>query len=143
MRKELSAITVALSFGLLASIISGCATDRTSLVDQGIVSLEAVPSDKVRIFWTDVYEDAEDVVVYGVVRRQYYTSYPMKIHVDVTISSPDGTVLQKARTPDIYVPSHRPGKTVNWKRFEVRFPDIPQDSKVQMVVHSRRHDDTT
>ncbi len=143
MRKDLSAITVALSCGMFVSIISGCSTNRVSLVDQGIVTVKTVPSEKVSILWADVYRDGKDVVVYGVVQRRSYTNYPMKRHVDVTISSPDGTILQEARTPDIYVPSHRPGKTVDWKRFEVRFPDIPQDSKVQMVVHSRRHDDTT
>lgn len=143
MQIQRSFLMVVASLSAITAAVSGCATNRVSLVDEGIVSVETVSSDKVRLLWTDVYDDGKDLVVRGVVKRRSYTSYPLKTHVDVAVLSPDGTILQQARSADIYVPSHRPGKTVNWKRFEVRFPEIPQDSKVRMVVHSGRHDEAT
>jgi hypothetical protein len=122
------------------SIMSGCSGSRVSLVDQGIVSVEAKPSKNVGILWTDVYQDGEDIIVYGVVQRRSHTSYPLKTHVDVAILSPDGEVLQEARTPDVYVPRRIPGKGINWNRFEVRFPDILHNSRVQAVAHSGLHE---
>jgi hypothetical protein len=121
------------------SVMSGCSGSQISLVDQGIVSVEAKPSKNVGILWTDVYQDGEDIVVYGVVRRRSHTSYPLKTHVDVTILSPDGEVLQEVRTPDIYVARRIPGKGINWNRLEVRLPDIPHNSRVQAVAHSGSH----
>ena len=143
MGRQLVVVTIGMCLCMLVTTIPGCATNRVSLVDQGIVSIKTVPSERVRILWADVYEDGKDAVVCGNVRRLSYTNYPMKVHVAVTVSSPDGTILQEARTPDIYVPGHRPGKTVDWKHFEVRFPDIPQDSKVSVIVHSSLHEDKT
>ena len=132
-----TALVVTLS---AVSVMSGCSSNRISLVDQGIVSVETKASKNVGILWTDVYQDGEDIIVYGVVRRRSHTSYPLKTHVDVTILAPDGEVLQEARTPDIYVPRRIPGKGINWKRFEVRFPDVPQNSRVQAVAHSGVHE---
>jgi len=138
-RRKPLVIAIGMYLGMLITSIPGCATNRVSLVDQSIVSVETVPSEKVRILLTDVYGDGENVVVYGAVQRRNYTSYPMKTHVDITVSSPDGTILHEARSLDVSVPSHRPGKTVDWKRFEVRFPDIPKGSKVRLVAHGGSH----
>jgi hypothetical protein len=142
MKKKLSAVTVTLGFSVLPVVISGCATNRTDVVEKGSVSVETVSSKKVKILWTDVYQDGEDFAVYGVVQRGSHTSYPIKTHVDITILSPDGTVLQEARTPDTYVPRRIPGKGISWERFQVRFADIPpQGSRVNVVVHSGKHED--
>ena len=125
---------------LLIGFISGCATNRVSLVDENMVSVEKQGNESVEILWTDVYQDGEDTVVYGVIRRRSHTSYPIKTHVDVAIVSPDGTMLQEARTPDIYVARRVPGKGTDWTRFKIRFPGaLTQGSKVNMVVHSGSH----
>ncbi len=144
MKKRLSATIVALWFSVLPVVISGCGGNLVSLQDKNFVQVETMPSERVKILWTDVYQDGEDILVYGVVQRLSHTSYPIKTHVDITILSPDGTVLQEARTPDIYVPRRIPGKGINWERFQVRLPDIPpQGSRVNMVVHSGSHGDKT
>jgi hypothetical protein len=142
MESKFWTIALGIGFGTLTATISGCATNRIDLADKGIVSVETVPSKRVNILWTDVYQDGEDILVYGVVQRLSHTSYPIKTHVDITILSPDGMVLQEARTPDIYVPRRIPGKGISWERFQVRFPDIPpQGSRVNMVVHGGKHED--
>lgn len=141
---KLSLRMIVVTLSTAAMLATGCATNRIDLVDEGIVSVDTVPSKRVKVLWTDVYQDGEDFVVYGVVQRLSHTSYLIKTHVDITILSPDGTVLQEARTPDIYVPTRIPGKGINWERFQVRLPDIPpQGSKVGMVVHSGSHGDKT
>jgi len=128
-------IVVEASLSILAIVISGCSS-RNSLVERGVASVETKPSKNVEILWTDVYKDGEDIIVYGVVRRRSHTSYPLKTHVVATILTPDGSILREARTPDIYVPRFLPGKGINFKRFEIRFPDMPGNFSVQEVVHS-------
>ena len=119
----------------ILAIVSGCSS-RNSLVRQGIASVETKPSNKVEILWTDVYKEGEDIIVYGAVRRRSRTSHPLKTHVAVTILTTDGRILREARTPDIYVPRLLPGKGVNFRRFEIRFPDVQGNFTVQAVVHS-------
>ena len=137
MREEVLSL---IAIGVLTTIISGCVTNRVSLVDQDIVSVEKQGNETIEILWTDVYQDGEDTVVYGVIRRRSHTSYPIKTHVDVAIVSPDGTMRQEARTPDFYVARRVPGKGIDWTRFNVRFPGmLTQGSKVNMIVHGGSH----
>ena len=144
MKKKILSLVIAMVFGILTIVISGCTANRTNLVDKGIVSVETVPSKKVRILWTRVYQDGEDFVVYGVVQRRNHTSYPIRTHVDITVLAGDGTIRQQARTQDIYVSRRRPGKGINWTRFRVRLPGQPaQGSRVNMVVHSAAHNAKT
>lgn len=127
------AVVAALSIPVI--VMSGCSS-RNSLVEQGIASVETKPSKKVEILWTDVYKDGEDIIVYGAVRRRSHTRCPLVTHVVATILAPDGTVLRQSHTPDIYAPRFLPGKGVNFKRFEIRFPEVHGKFNVQAAVHS-------
>ena len=133
-----SNIKLAASLIILAIGISGC-NSRNSLVELGIVSIETKSSKNIKILWMDVYKDGEDIIVYGVVRRRSRSSYPLKTHVDATILSSDGKVLQEARTPDIYVPRFVRGKGINFKRFEVSFPNVPGNFTIRAAAHSEKH----
>ncbi|MFC1603932.1 hypothetical protein ACFL5F_02795 [Planctomycetota bacterium] len=135
MNNKFSSIAVTAALSILAIVISGC-NSRISLVEQGIASVETKPSKNVEILWTDVFRDGNEIIVYGVVRRRHHTIYPLKTHVDATILTPDGKVLREAHTPDIYVPRFVPGKGINFKRFEIRFPDMPGNFSVKAAVHS-------
>jgi hypothetical protein len=144
MKMKRLGLAVGMTLGMAAIFVTGCATNRIDLVEQGIVSVETVPSKRVRILWTDIYQDGDDTVVYGVVQRRSHTSYPIRTHVDITMLSSDGKVLQEARTGDIYVARRIPDKGINWTRFRLRLPGIPvEGSKVKMVVHGRPHNDRT
>jgi len=136
-KKKLLSLVIATVFSLLAIVISGCATDRVDLVDTGVLSLEQHTTGKVYIAWSDAYEDGDGFVVSGVVRRRDTAGQPIKVHVDVTILSPDGKVLDEGRSSDIYVPRRIVGRGQSLKRFRVRFPSIPAEgSKVSIVTCS-------
>jgi len=125
---------------LIVGVIAGCTANRVSLVDESLVSVKNQGSEKAEILWTDVYQDGEDTLVYGALQRRSHTSYPMKTHVDVAVVSPDGAMLQEARTPDVYVTRRVPGKGIDWTRFKVRIPGtLTQGFKVNVVVHSGDH----
>ena len=137
MKKKLLSLVIATVFSSLAIIISGCATDRVDLVDTGVLSLEQHTTGKVYIAWSDAYEDGDGFVVSGVVRRRDTVGLPIKVHVDVTILSPDGKVLDEGRSSDIYVPRRIVGRGQSLKRFSVRFGSIPAEgSKVSIVTCS-------
>ena len=136
-KKKLLSLVIATVFSLLAIVISGCATDRVDLVDTGVLSLEQHTTGKVYIAWSDAYEDGDGFVVSGVVRRRDTAGQPIKVHVDITIPSPDEKVLDEGRSSDIYVPRRIVGRGQSLKRFRVRFPSIPAEgSKVSIVTCS-------
>ena len=84
--------------------------------------------------------DGEEIIICRIVRRRYHTLYPLKTHVDAVILTPDGKVFKEARTPDIYVPRFVQGKGINFKRFEIRFPDVPGNFSVQAAVCGEWHE---
>ena len=137
MEKKVLSLVIAMVFGILTIVISGCATDRVDLVDSGVLSLEQHTTGKVYIVWSDAYEDGDGFVVTGVLRRRDTVGLPIKVYVDVTILSPDGKVLDEGRSSDIYVPRRIIDRAQSLRRFRVRFPSIPAEgSKVSIVTYS-------
>jgi len=141
-KKVLKSVTI-IVLGLLTAVISGCATDRVDLVDAGVLSLEQHTTGKVYIAWSDAYEDGDGFVVTGVLRRRDTVGLPIKTHVDITIQSPDGTIIDESRSSDVHVPRRITGRGQSLQRFRVRFPNIPTEgSKVSIVTHSGSHNNT-
>ncbi len=135
---------IATVFSLLTIVISGCAMDRVDLVDSGVLSLENHTTGKIYIAWSDAYEDGDGFVITGVLRRRDHLGGPIRTHVDITVLSPDGTVLNDARSSDIYVSRRITGRSyLSFKRFRVHLAGIPAEgSKVRIVTHSGSHEKT-
>ena len=133
-KKKVLSLVIAMVFGTLTIIISGCATDRVDLVDAGVLSLEQHATGKVYIAWSDAYKNGDGFVVTGVLRRRDTVGLPIKAHVDIAILSPDGTIIDESRSSDVYVPRRIIGRGQSLKRFRVRFSNIPpQGSLVRLV----------
>ena len=134
MKKKVLSLVIAMVFGTLTIIISGCATDRVDLVDAGVLSLEQHATGKVYIAWSDAYKKGEGFVVTGVLRRRDTVGLPIKAHVDIAILSPDGTIIDESRSSDVYVPRRIIGRGQSQQRFRVRFSNIPpQGSLVRLL----------
>ncbi len=145
MRKKVLSLMIATVFGILAIIISGCATNRVDLVDTGRLNLEQHNTGKVYIAWSGAYEQDDGFVVTGVLRRRDSVGTAIRTHVDVKVLSPDGTILDEARSSDVYVSRRITGTSyLSFERFKVCFPNVPtKESWVRVVSHSGRHNDTT
>ena len=140
MEKKVLKLAAVMVLGMLTVVISGCATNRVDLVDTGVLNLEQHTTGKVYIAWSDAYEDGDGFVVTGVLRRRDTVGLPIKSHVDITIQSPDGTIIGESRSSDIHVHRRIIGRGQSLKRFRVRFPSIPAEgSKVSIVTHSGSH----
>ncbi len=136
---------IATVFGILTTVISGCAANRVDLVDSGVLSLTQQSTGKVYIAWSGAYEQDDGFVITGVLRRRDHVGLPIKTHVDVTILSADGTILDEARSSDVCVSRRITGRSyLSFERFKVRFPNVPaKGSSVRLVSHSGQHDDET
>jgi hypothetical protein len=129
-----------IAFSIMAIIISGCTSNRLSLVDKGLVSTKKHNSEKVRILWSDVYQQDDQTWVYGVLKQRRPGTSSIKTHVDIQVSTKDGSVFYETISEDIYVPRNRIGKGVDWKRFRVHLPDaLPVDAHISTIVHSGPH----
>ena len=124
-------------------ILAGCSANRVSLADQSLVSVEKQDSEKVKILWTDIYEQDGHTWAYGVLKQQGISSSSIKTHVDIQVLNPDGSVQYETITDNLFVPRRRVGKGPDWKRFRVQLPDeLPKNSQIRMTVHSGRHNET-
>ena len=125
-------VFIALFIGL-----SGCSTSRVSLSDRSIVSVEKQDSEKIKILWTDIYQEEGKTWVYGVFKQPSTTGGTIKTHLDIQLMAPDGDVQYETVSKEIYVPRNRIGKGPDWKRFRVKLGmDIQEGSKVLIKVHS-------
>ncbi len=147
MIKKRSTINVTVITLLLLVVVSlSCtAANRTDLVKSGVVTIEQQRTGKAYIAWSSAYKEKGDLVITGVLRRRDHVGLPIKTHVDVTIVSPDGTVLDEARSSDVYVSRRIIGRGyLSFERFKIRIPSIPaQGSLVRLISHSGQHDDAT
>ena len=143
MKKKVLSLVIATVFSLLTFLLPGCAMNRVNLVDTGKLSLEQHRTGKVYISWSGAYEQDDGFVISGVLRRRDSVGAAIRTHVDVTVLSPDGTILDEARSSDVDVARRIPGRSyLSFERFKVRFPDIPATgSSVRVVSHSGRHND--
>lgn len=134
------------SLFLLLIVVSGCAeTNRTDLVTSGAVTIERQKASKAYIAWSNAYQEEGSLVITGALNRRDHLGWPIKTHVDVTIISPDGTILDQARSPDIFVPVHLTGRSYqSLRRFKFNLPIVPvRGSVIRLVSHSGKHDDAT
>jgi hypothetical protein len=144
MKKRFSISLIATVFGVLTAVISGCAANRVDLVANGVLTLEKQATGKVYIAWSGVYEHADGLVITGVLKRRDHVGLPIKTHVDVTVLSPDGSLVDTARSSDVYVPRRITGRGQSLKRFSVHLPNMPpKGSLVRLVSHSGLHSDAT
>ena len=78
MEKKVLSLAIAMVFGILTIVISGCASHRVNLADSGVLNLEQHTTGKVYIPWSDAYEDGDGFVVTGVLRRRDTVGLPIK-----------------------------------------------------------------
>ena len=121
-------------------IISGCSGGRLDLVKCGDISIEKIDSKHVNITWCSIYKENGDYVLTGAIKRRENSLHPVLAHIDASIISQDGKVIDEKRTNNIYVPIRSSCRGLGYKRFELRIIDIPTGAMVRLVAHSESHE---
>lgn len=122
---------------ILSVSITGwaCASNCVNLLKDGTLKLETISSRGYYISKVHANQVNDELEITGKVKRRSYSGTGGG-HVDITIISPDGEVLEKLST--FYVPRMIPSRRMHTResRFEVRLPTIPPTgSKVRVAYH--------
>ncbi len=132
----------AILVGLTAvfTTMSGCTSSMTNLVHNREVSVERMPSKgNAQIFKVYVYEEGDELVVSGRIKRRNKHNPPPRGHVDIAVLSPRGETI--AKTSALYTPLIiSKGGPHRASHFTARFSDIlPEVSRVRLSYHAQRY----
>ncbi len=123
-----------LFIGMTTVVMSTNASDRVNLVKEGVAFVEYVPSKGVYVSKTYVYQDGDELVISGKVRRPY-ASFAVAGHVDIEMLDPEGTTFKK--TIATHIPRIVRRKGPRDASFTVRLPIIlPKGATVRVGYHS-------
>jgi hypothetical protein len=114
---------------------TGCASTHLSLVKDGTVSLEYIPSEgDTFVSKADVYRLENGIKISGTVKVPKALHYTRGGHVDVAILSSDGALLKKA---SIQHNPRNPRRTSAHKLpFRAYIPiQLPPDSTIRIAYH--------
>ena len=121
---------------IMVIALGGCASSRPNLVDQGILSLETIHTDKVLISFVDVDWDGESLEVSGrMLRRRRTLPVSFAGHADITIIAPDGKSFTRVGTH--YHPRRIPRRRGAF--FKISIPiDLRPGTIVRIEHHNTR-----
>ncbi len=84
---------------------------------------------KAYIAWSSAFEKDDGLVITGVLRRRDHVGIPIRTHVDVSVLSPEGIILNEVRSSDVYVSRRVTGRScMGSERFEVHLPNTEHAS---------------
>jgi hypothetical protein len=136
---KVKGLSVFLGVSLVTTVmvLSGCATRSANLVKAGKVKLELVPSSGNYVSRVEVKQDGDELVITGTVKRRNFSGIGGG-HVDVSLISPEGEILEQVST--YYTPriiSRKRGSSRHrGSHFEVRLPTVPSaGSKICVGYH--------
>ena len=120
----------------LTVVAAGCATNRQDLVRTGHLTVQRHATGKVQISWCSAYEKDSEFLVMGALRHHDTVGMPIPVCVDVRIVAPDGHVLDEACSSIVRVPRRTIGRHTGFRRFTVRFSEVPPPGSSLAVVAS-------
>jgi hypothetical protein len=138
MSKKIGSIEILACLCLAMIVLAGCASSKVNLVDTERVTIERMASEGgVRIENVYVYQEGNELLVSGRVKRRGTGRVIPRGHVDIAILSPEGNVIEKASTS--YVPTTiRRKLSHRGSHFNARFSVVPPEgSTVRVSYHAR------
>lgn len=120
-------------------LVAGCATNDPAYVNEASVLVECVPSEDAHISDVHVYEDGDELVIYGKVKRAANNCCDaVRGHVDIGVVSRDGLVLDVISV--LYSPRNIPKVRSRSSRFTATLPYIPPDGMILAIVYQSSSD---
>jgi len=126
----------AIAVTILAGSALGCAPNRVNLAREGVVKFTVADCHPV-IISAVAERDGDETLISGSITRRPPLS-PGNLHIDVTITTPDGEVIA-ARTAMAY-PRSIPYRGNRARRFAIWLPFVPpKGSQIHLVCDSNMH----
>ena len=129
MKMRIRTAILALLSAPIALAATGCSLTRNNLFANGTLSLERVHTEGITVIDAQAYSENDTLIVSGhVVRRDFRT--PSRGHIDITVVSPDGKVLERttARHPIVSKGRRRSAA------FKARLDSVPPKGSIVRVV---------
>ncbi len=108
--------------GVALLFASGCVATRIDLVENGAVSLELAPGEKIFVDRAYAFEQNDELIVSGWVKRRYSEGIGGG-NVKVVVISPAGAVIGETVAP--YYPRIIPRVGDRESLFIARIPEVP------------------
>jgi len=113
----------------VAVVTYGCAVN---LVGNGTVLLEIAPSKDIHISKVYIFQDGNEMVISGEVKRSVINQG----YVDITVLAPDGTIIKQVSVSDRPVSLR---KMMNGESsFTIRLPLVPSHGAKVLVAYQRQ-----
>ena len=107
---------------------------RVNLVENGTVTIEYMPSENIYISNAVAYQDGNEILITGVVKRHANSSSTVDGHVHVFVLDPSGIILTQGATH--YIPRIVRRKGSRESRFTIRFPIVsPKGTTIRVDYH--------
>jgi hypothetical protein len=121
-----------------AILVSGCATSSVNYTGETSVLFERVPSEDALVSEVHSYEDGDELVVFGRVKRAVDNCCDAaRGHVDIAVVGPDGFVLDTVSVS--FSPRNIPKVRSRSSRFVTRLPyTVPDGITLRVAYHSSR-----
>ena len=134
MEHEYCGLTVVIGLTVVAVFASGCTTSGINRINETSVPFQLVPSEGVYVSGVQAYEDGEELVICGSVKRGSQNCCdPARGRVDIPVIAPDGLVLDRVST--FYSPRNIPKVRSRSSRFAVRLPYTLPDGVIVRIAH--------
>jgi hypothetical protein len=126
MMSSFSRFSTGMSLALATVLISGCATSNLTCANEASVLLERILSEDVLISEMHAYEDEDELVIYGKVKRAADNCCDTtRGWVEIAVVAPDGLVLDVVSVS--YKPRNIPKVRSRSSNFMARLPyTVPQ-----------------
>lgn len=117
----------------LGSVVTGCIAPQDDLVRTGKINVQREQGGLFDILVPSVWRDGKTMVVSGTLVRRTQAMGPIPGHLDITVLSPEGRMLNESRAHwfPVSVPLHGPRDA----SYIVRFHWLPPDGSVVRIVH--------
>jgi hypothetical protein len=126
----------AIAAAVLTASAFGCASNRIDLSHTGIVKVTVADCHPV-VISAKAEQDGDETVISGTIRRRSPMT-PGRIHIDVTITTPNGEVIGAATA--LAYPRSIPYRGNRAHHFTVWFPFVPpRGSVVHLVCDAKLH----
>ena len=129
----ISPTTRTLASCVLAFTLTGCVAPQNDLVRIGQITVQREQSELIDVLMPSVSRDGDSMVVSGRLLRRTQDMGPLPGHLDITVLSPEGRMLNESRAHwfPVSVPLHGPRDA----SYIVRFHWLPPDGSVVRIVH--------